>query len=258
MANSYEHYYKLSEHEIDRRLAAKRMPDSLRADLKESIMRGKAEYKSAQARDKQNKRLWREVLAPAKYEWKVTNIMLNKTRQQLLSGYYANPDEGEARVKALAEYADVVGRLTSKSMRWINEGLTPKAVANQRSKIFPNGMPNNGAHWVDFVPVSVKEYIAGLFDAIPHRAKAKRKIPFERKVPLLTRQDKGETLSVWHEALFVLKSRTQNELERIVPLARVNPAKYEGDVERIRQALEWLDNLEEGEALPATWHGFYK
>lgn len=258
MANSYEHYYKLSEHEIDRRLASKRMPDELREKLKESIMQGKREYKSAQARDKQNKRLWRELLAPTKYELKMVTLMLKKTRQQMLSGYYDNPEEGQARVKALKEYTDVLAMLIVKGGRWLNDGLSPKAVANKSSKIFPSGMPNNGSHWVDFVPASVKEYIAGLFDAIPHRAKAKRKIPFERKVPMLTRQDHGETLSVWHDGLFMLKTRTEKDLERLVPLARVNPAKYEGDVERIRQALEWIDNLEEGEALPTTWHGFYK
>lgn len=258
MGNPYEHYFKLSEHEIERRLAAKRMPDAMRVQLKETIMQGKAEYKSAQAREKQTKRLWFELLAPLKYELKMVNIMLKKTQQQVANGYYANEAEGVARVRALEEYADVMNRLDTKCHKRRHEGLTPKGVAQERTKIFPSGMPNNGTHWVDFVPTSVKEYIAGLFDAIPHRAKAKRKIPFERRVPMRTRQDHGETLSVWHEQQFTLKKRTEKDLERLIPLARVNPDKYEAQVEQVRQALEWIDNLEEGEALPTTWHGFYK
>lgn len=258
MGNPYEHYFKLSEYDVDRRLAAKRMPDAMRAQLKESIMQAKAEYKSAQAREKQLKRLWNDLLAPLKYELKMVNIMLKKTQQQVANGYYANEAEGVARVKALEEYAEVMHKLNAKCVKRLHEGDTPKTVAQEHSKIFPTGMPNNGSHWVDFVPTSVKEYIAGLFDAIPHRAKAKRKIPFERRVPMLTRQDHGETLSVWHEQQFTLKKRTEKDLERLIPLARVNPDKYEPQVEQIRQALEWIDNLTEGEALPTTWHGFYK
>jgi hypothetical protein len=87
-----------------------------------------------------------------------------------------------------------------------------------------------------------------LFDAIPKQGQ-KVKVPFERKIPkALHAQLKSR-----------LRQRTEKEL---VNEQRKQSVDYtEGrasTIKKIEQALAWIDASAEGEALPTTWHGFFK
>lgn len=255
---NYKHYYKLSEQDISRRLATKRMPDSARAKLFEEILLKKEQHISDQARAKRREYLWKQLLDPAKYEWKMVNLMLTKTQQQVDSGYYANPEEGEARVLALAAYRACIGRwVLDEALTCKKLGKTPASVAREATKRFPAGLPNNGQHWVDWIPDSVKKEISLLFDAIPHRAKAKRKIPFERKMPALSRIDHGEVLSVFEEKRILLREKTERALEKVSKLAVVDPDTYADDLDRVKQALRYINEAKEGELLPTSWKGYF-
>jgi len=254
----YIHYYKLSEHDISRRLATKRMPDATRAKLLETILEGKRQHKSHQASAKRKEYLWRTLLAPAKYEWKMVNLMLTKTQQQVDSGYYANPIEGEARVKALQTYRECIGEwVLSAAIDCQKLGKTPLSVAREATKRFPAGLPNDGTHWTDWIPSTVKQEITLMFEAIPHRAKAKRKVPFERKMPALSRIDNGEVLSVFEEQRILLREKTERALEKVTQLARVDPDTYGDDLDRVKQALRYINDAQEGEILPTSWKGYY-
>jgi hypothetical protein len=254
----YQHYYKLSDQDISRRLASKRMSDISRQRLHAVILEGKAAYKSRQASEKRRANLWRDFLAPVKYELKMCRSMLRTTKNQVLSGYYADEAEGQARVFALEAYIEcITGWVIIRAMRLRADNETPSSSAKKSTKRFPHGMPNNGVHWVDWIPQSIKQEITLLFDAIPHRAKAKRKIPFERKVHGITRIDQGEELSMFEEQRYLLRKRTERALEKTEMLARVDPTKYADDMDNIKQALLWIDEAKEGELLPSTWHGFF-
>lgn len=259
MGDIYQRYLKLTEFEIDRRLAAMRMNDAARVRLKEAIVHAKAENRSAQAKEKQHQRLWKYLLDPAKVELKIVNIMLNKTKQQISCGYYANADEGDARVLALDAYQQAIGGwVFARALDLQKKGETPASAARKGTKSFPQGMPNHGVHWVDWVPTHVKLAIIDLFEAIPRRPHVKRKTPFERRMPKQTRVLDGVTLSVFEEQRFMLRERTERALERTIGLARVHPKKYEGDIDLIRKALSFIKDAKEGELLPTTWHGFFK
>jgi hypothetical protein len=257
MTISYQHYYALTDHEIDRRLAAKRMPPATRIALRQQIMEGKAELKSARAREKQMARLWGELIKPMRREVKIIRIVLNRTKQQHFSGFFADEDEAVAKIAAYDAYWEVMSRLEIKCMKYRAAGMTPSQAAKEKTKLFPHGMPNNGVHWTDWVPPSVKLVVVGLFDAIPRRSKVKRKVPFERKTPRLTRVLDGEVLDMFEEQRFRLRSRTEKDLDRAKRMAQVDPTKAD-EVARIEQALEFIDSAEQGEVLPTTWHGFYK
>lgn len=254
----YTHYYKLSDRDISRRLTKKRMPDSLRARLYEQILVAKAAHIKASASAKRKEYLWKQLLAPAKYEWKMVNLMLTKTQQQVDSGYYANPDEGDARVLALAAYRACIGRwVLDTALDCQKLGKTPLSAARETTKRFPAGMPNDGKHWVDWVPDTVKKEISLLFDAIPHRARAKRKIPFERKLPPLSRVDHGEVLSVFEEQRLLLREKTERALEKVTKLAAVDPDTYADDLDRVTTALRYINEAQEGEVLPTSWKGYF-
>ena len=75
------------------------------------------------------------------------------------------------------------------------------------------------------------------------------KTPFERKVP---------------EALHLklkkrLLQRTQKEYDHEF---RLNSVDYTdtraAQLRRMKDALQWIQESTDGEALPVTWHGFYK
>jgi hypothetical protein len=59
---------------------------------------------------------------------------------------------------------------------------TPSEAANEAS------IPNKGEHWSDWIPTHIKAKTTALFDAIPHKPRAKRKIPFERNIPIETQE----------------------------------------------------------------------
>lgn len=96
-----------------------------------------------------------------------------------------------------------------------------------------------------------------MFEAIPHRAKAKRKVPFERKMPALSRVDNGEVLSVFEEQRILLREKTERALEKVTQLARVDPDTYGDDLDRVKQALRYIKDAKEGEILPTSWKGYY-
>jgi len=254
----YAHYYALSNSDISRRLNKKRLPDWFRAKLTNQILLAKSEHIKANASAKRKEYLWKQLLDPAKYEWKMVNLMLTKTQQQMDSGYYANPDEGEARVLALAAYRACIGRwVLDAALEGKKLGDTPLSVAREATKRFPAGMPNDGKHWVDWVPDTVKKEISLLFDAIPHRARAKRKIPFERKLPPLSRVDHGEVLSVFEEQRLLLREKTERALEKVTKLAAVDPNTYADDLDRVQTALRYINEAQEGEILPTSWKGYF-
>jgi hypothetical protein len=247
----YTHYYALNNSDISRRLAKKRMPDSLRTKLYDQILLAKAEHIKAGASAKRKEYLWKQLLAPAKYEWKMVNLMLTKTQQQVDSGYYANPDEGAARVLALAAYRACIGRwVLDAALDGQKRGDTPLSVAREATKRFPAGMPNDGKHWVDWVPDTVKKEISLLFDAIPHTPKAKRKLPFQR-----TQRPRRN-----NPALTRLIKRTEKELSYVKQELDIAPndqairLKYN----QMRQALARMHEMKPSEAVPHTWHGLYK
>lgn len=254
----YQHYYKLSDNDISKRLAAKRMPEATKARLLETILENKAAHISKEASDKRKKYLWRQLLTPAKYELKMSNLMLTKTQQQVENGYYANPDEGEARVLAMSAYCKCIEYwVIGQAYEWQRQGMTPAGAAKEKTKRFPAGMPNNGSHWVDWVPSTVREQVTALFDAIPRRAKAKRKVPFERKMPHLSRIDHGEVLSVFEEQRIMLREKTERALEKVAQLAKVDPDTYSDDLERVKTALRYINDAKEGEILPKSWKGYF-
>jgi hypothetical protein len=129
-------------------------------------------------------------------------------------------------------------------------GHTPASLVKGSASIL-----NDGTHWTDWIPMSKRENVYRLFGAIPKGGRTKT--PFERRLP--------KTLGI--KLRDRLLTRTQREMEsakrqlKVMRLANVDFEKIdtlENDIDRMTQAVEWIKDMRDMDAVPTTWHGFYK
>jgi len=201
----------------------------------DKLMEQKKDLRSSNAKQKQLTRLWKELLMPLKAEIKNTVVMCNY--------------EGgsEQRRDAMQGYLLVLNTLHDRLIVDSRKGFTPAQLGKAQYK------PNNGNHWTDWIPPSVKRKVQELFEAIPRGGK--QKIPFERKVPAaLGKKLKARLLERTEKELDVAKrkenkSRLANDMDtNVIDMERIA---------NIEQALVWIRQAQDNEALPTTWSGFY-
>lgn len=241
MTLSQAHYLKLTPSQLKVKLTqrVKRKslhPRAMHIEL-DKLLEEKKKVRSSKAKQAQHRRLWRELMMPLRAEIKNTKVMLK----------YQGSDE---RKVALDGYLMVLEKLLDKlHMDSRKDGFTPASIAKARL------LPNSGVHWSDWVPPSVKVKVRELFDAIP-KDSIKVKIPFERRVP------KAQHFTIKRRLL----ERTEKELEVAIRKHQVqlmSKDDFEAEmrasetVSNIQQALVWIRESKNTDALPTTWHGFY-
>lgn len=207
----------------------------LRAEIKEYKERIRVDRLSKHHHNK----LWGALLRDLKYE---------RSNASVGRAYKAKQPTPE-RDAAFDAYIKVLDKLrTLLEDNYKQTGQTPSELAAEK------GVPNNGSHWTDWVPETVKIKTQMLFDGIPYQAKAKRKTPFERKQrPDVKKTNRdGETVP----ALDVMRQQVEEELqfkrrENLI-LADDKTKKKIEDLERVQA---WLDEATTSTALPNTWHG---
>jgi len=272
MEFDYSHYLTMQPHEIRRKLAVRKLPTlpehlrdkgyrSMSEYIYEQVMEKRQELREQRARQKHAAQQWRDILDPARREFRTMKAMLDTARARQRSGAETNEDISQARIAALSAYMEVIGSFLSTVERWIESDpeLSPAKRLKKKLKAFPNGVPNGGSHWVDWIPESMKQPVVQLFDAVPYRAKAKRKVPFQRRIPKIFRMEEGEKLSLFEEFRYRLRIKTETALKR----AKANMV-YAGNnegvrrrKEKIEEALVLIDNAKEGVMLPTVWQGFF-
>jgi len=237
----YRHYMKLTENELLNRLEKRKFHEAIRAQRIDEIVTTIREQKevllSARGKNFQFSRMWEELMAPLKYERKVVRALLRY------------PASEERRI-ALTAYLEVLDKQVGKmTLQQRARYFTPYQIAKA------SNFPNNGEHWSDWIGLTTKTRIKALFNAIPPKLKAKKKLPFERTIPK----------TLWHTLHARLLTRTQKELAHAEHL--LNVAKLKGKQDRIdkhtdnllgiSQALVWIEEAKVGEALPLTWRGYF-
>ena len=231
MTFAYPKYLKLTLNQVMTDLAPQDLPAHTKQEIIESVRNEKQRLRSIKAKKNQHTRLWAELRQPLEYEMRLVRRMCAYENGETL------------RNDALSGYLLVLGKLHDRMHKLSQDGtLMPSEVAKDKK------YPNNGVHWSDWVKREVKDAVLELFDAIPKQGQ-KVKVPFERKIPkALHAQLKSR-----------LRQRTEKEL---VNEQRKQTVDYtEGrasTITKITQALTWVNASAEGEALPTTWHGFFK
>jgi hypothetical protein len=230
MTFPYKNFLGMSENAMLTILAKQNTPKPTIKQIIESVRNEKRRLRSEGARRTQYKRLWGELLEPLEYEVRLVERM----------NTYRGAVERDV---ALHGYLTVLEKVKKRILKYeyLSE-KTPSEISKEKR------YPNNGVHWSDWIPQEIKEAVIEAFAAIP-RAGIKVKVPFERKIP-----------TTMHIKLKKrLRDRTQKEYDIEW---RKNSVDYTDErsarIRQMKQALEWIDILAEGEAMPTTWHGFFR
>ena len=222
-------YIKLKPNDLHQRLLKERLHPADMQRIKDEV----AQAKEAQRVDKitrtQRKAEWDKVLKPLRYE--LNNAKVGRA-------YDLDDDE---RVDAFDAYILVMETLLSKFAQPLASlDATPIQIAIEKQ------LPNNGEHWTDWVPDKIKTRIALAFEAIPHKTRAKRKVPFQR----LTTPEQNA------KARDKLLARTRKEIETLERKQEMNSTEVgQATLERMREALKIIARLGCTEHIPATWSG---
>ena len=173
---------------------------------------------------------WTKVLAPLRYE-------LNNAKV----GRNYNGDKCPHRIEAFDAYIAVMEKLTAMLKRPASLlEKTPIQMATAKN------LPNNGEHWTDWIPERIKQPIHDAFMEIPHKAKAKRKIPFLRTV----------TPNLHAKAKKRLLSKTIKEMQTLETRILMQPTEERQDqLKKMKQALKIIEDMEDGVFIPASWRG---
>lgn len=173
---------------------------------------------------------WTKVLAPLRYE-------LNNAKV----GRNYNGDTCPQRIEAFDAYIAVMEKL--------NEMLAHRAKLLEKTPIqiaTAKNLPNNGEHWTDWIPERIKQPIHEAFMSLPHKPKAKRKIPFLRTV----------TPNLHAKAKARLLSKTTKEIQTLETRILMQPT--EERIEQMRKmqaALKIIEDIGDNEFIPASWRG---
>ena len=230
MTFPFKNFLALSPNAILNTLAEQNVPASTKREIMDAVRDEKKRLRSIAAKRVQYRRLWSELLEPLEYEARLVERM-NRYRGSV------------ERDAALRGYLMVLAKVKQRMLKheYLGEH-TPSDIAKDKH------YPNNGVHWSDWVRMDIKEAVLEAFAAIP-RERKKVKVPFVRKIPKLL-HNKLKTRLI---------DRTNKEYDHEF---RANAVDYTDEraalLKRMKQALEWIEALEVGEAMPTTWHGFFK
>jgi hypothetical protein len=224
----YETYLPLTPNELHQRLLKRKLHPSEITYIKDTV----AQMKEAKRVDKitrhQRKLAWDNILKPLRYE-------LNSAK---VGRRYDLTDA--QRVEAFDAYIAVMKKLLS---RFEHPSTTLQQTPMQMAK--DKNLPNDGEHWTDWVPHRIKTPIAEAFYALPHKSKAKRKLPFQRTM-LLDQHAKPK------QRLFKPTNKEMDTLERKQAVA---PTDERADkLKRIRKAIKIIEAMEAHDVVPATWN----
>jgi len=222
-------YLTLTPNALHQRLLKERIHPAEMQAIKDEV----AALKEAQRVDKitrtQRKTEWDKVLKPLRYE--LNNAKVGR----------AYDLDDESRVEAFDAYILVMETLLSKfSQPLASLEATPIQLALEK------GLPNNGEHWTDWVPDKIKTKISIIFEALPHKTRAKRKIPFQR----LTTPEQNA------KAKEKLITRTRKEIETLERKQSITQTDAgQEQLGRMREAMKIILRLTDTEHIPATWSG---
>jgi hypothetical protein len=174
-----------------------------------------------------HKKLWSALMAPLKRELANAQVGLR----------YRPTNPTPERDEAFAAYVTCMEKLLASLLRQQQEQGRAKEPKTPAQLAADKNYPNYGSHWVDWIPLHVKDSIAHAFIQIPVQAKAKRKVPFQRSVPV--KQNR------------VARTRLQGQINRALAAAEER-GDDEARLELIR-AQNKLDSRGAAEAIPTSW-----
>ena len=231
----YEDYINLTPNELHQRLLKRKLHPVAINHIKDKVAELKEERRVNRITRTHRTAEWANVLDPLRYE-------LNSAK---VGRKYDLTDE--ARLDAFDAYIAVMEKVLAKLLhpsKLLDQ--TPMQMAKEHNAS-GKGSPirNDGEHWTDWVPNKIKERIATAFFELPHRAKAKRKVPFQRTMlPDQHEKAKARLLKATHKEIATLERR-----QMVAPTDEI-----ETKLNRMKEAIKIIEAMTDNEAVPATWN----
>jgi hypothetical protein len=222
MGYQYTKYMKLSANQLHNTLVDKGVTPLEMESIKRIVDEQKEHKRSEGAHKRQMDLQWGEFLAPLIHERKTVRSIMR----------YKGSTE---RADALEGYLLVLDRVQEKLYLLRREqNQTPLQIHPERT------------HWSDYVPQRIRDEVCDAFDSIPHKPKAKTKVPFLRTVPVILHNKQRARL----------ERRTIKALGVAESNHTIDPSEEnERELARIKDALKIIRAMQPNEPVPATWHG---
>jgi hypothetical protein len=165
----YAHLVHLSDRDLHQHLLDKgKRPIEIQI-IKDAVREAQVAKRSAQAKNKYLDRAWRELIAPLTNEIRSVYSMTSYSKK----GY-----PNKQRAEALEAYDAVLRKLKEKLKRYHKAYDDSPSVKAEKLNL-----PNEGEHWVDWIPLHIRTAISLAFADIPPSFRARVKTPFVREIP---------------------------------------------------------------------------
>lgn len=231
----YEEYINLTPNELHQRLLKRKLHPVAITQIKAEVAHMKESRRINRITRTHRKAEWANVLDPLRYE-------LNSAK---VGRKYDLTDA--VRLDAFDAYIAVMEKVLAKlnhPSKLLEQ--TPMQIAKEHNAT-GKGSPisNDGEHWTDWVPPKIKERIGQAFMELPHKPKAKRKVPFQRvMLPDQHEEAKKRLLKATHKEIATLERRQM--------VAPTDERKEK--IERMHKAIKIIEAMTDNEAVPATWN----
>ena len=242
-------YERMSPQALRAYLNKRKLPPPIVEKTLAVVLDERKAARPALKKSEHHARLWHQLIEPARAE------LRNVRRMQALKLRYPSPERDEA----LAAYAALLEFLFTRLS--VDRDATtemPRVIALERS------LPNNGEHWVDWVPRKKVALIEDYFASIPNQRGVRRKNPFPVTLPKEANAQRRA----------VLTERTIKEIEHIERLIAAELAdprlkdtsvfkQQEINALRVRlsqmqSALHTIEQLADTAFVPRTWHRLFE
>ena len=236
----YQHFATLTRNELHNLLVQKGYRPAEREAIQAEVKAYKEAQRVEKIRNAKHDSLWRDLIEPLSNEMRSVYNSLRYSKEAYPS---------RERKAALEAYQKVLSTLNRKLRSyWSAYVKTPRQLAVDK------GLPNDGAHWTDWVPEKVKNAVVDAFAEIPPRFKAKAKVPFERKIPKATNSKKKAAM------IRVIKTHIGREEQAIAMLTDLLKGEsndelehHKEELQRLNTALKRLLALDDDEPVPHIW-----
>lgn len=239
----------MSASRLERHLTAHKYPVPTMRDILQAVKLAKARQRKLKIKATVSHQLWDDILSAARLELGGVRTMKAQAKRQ------ADAEFGNAmtavKYKALCAYEDVLIAVIAKLVKLQKAGeFAPGQFVAFIKEETGRIIPNNGEHWTDYVSAKHKRHVRDLFDAAPHPARGKRKVPFERRIS-------PDVHIIQRSFLVGQMKKAQDNLDSERSIATTPEAIAELDAREmdLQRAYLAMDNLKPTMPLPARWTG---
>ena len=239
-------YLRMSERSLRKHLAKRKLPLGYAEELISQVVSAKRKGFNNLARDTQHKRLWGDLIAPAKAERRIVQRMMTLKLDN------DSPERTLALEAYLMVLDAIIGRLVLKANT--SEETPSKLAAG-------TNVPNKGEHWTDWMPPKKIALIKDYFAQIPYAKGVRQKTPFERRWPTTQHAiHKKRLIERTDKELAILERRMAVELAdakltdtHMFKHQEINDMRIQ--ISKMQAAMHTIKLLRPTDLVPVTWHG---